>query len=126
MRRIRTPAVSAPLAASASSRSIGTCPTPAKNIRDNLPLMPGVVKYSALARKVTRRLTISGMKKESQKERWLLARIAPPVSGTFSAPSTYGRQIAFSHGPSPMVFRNQYSTQRPPAQITELIGVPRP
>ena len=88
MRRIRTPAVSAPRAASASSRSIGTWPTPEKNTRDSRPLSPAVVKYSALARKVTRRLTITGMKKESQKDRWLLARIAPPCSGMFSSPST--------------------------------------
>ena len=48
--------------------------------------MPGVVKYSVLARNVTLRGTITGMKNESQNDRWLLARIAGPSSGTFSQP----------------------------------------
>ena len=43
--------------------------------------MPGVVKYSALARKVTLRGTITGMKNESEKERWLLAMITGRSSG---------------------------------------------
>ena len=33
------------------------------------PLIPGVVKYSALARKVTLRRNISGKKNESENER---------------------------------------------------------
>jgi len=37
--------------------------------RDNRPFRPGVVKYSDLARKVTRRGTITGMKNESQNDR---------------------------------------------------------
>ncbi len=62
--------VSAARDASGSSRSIGTWPTPEKNILEKNPLTPGVVKYSALARKVTLRLgTSSGMKNESEKDR---------------------------------------------------------
>ena len=44
-------------------------PVPTKNILVSQPLMPLPVKYSALATKVTFRLTISGMKIESEKER---------------------------------------------------------
>ena len=43
--------------------------------------MPGPVKYSALARKVTRRLRESGMWIQSAADRWLDARIAAPVVG---------------------------------------------
>jgi hypothetical protein len=68
-RSTRTPVFSAAREASESDRSIGTWPTPAKNSREKKPLMPGVVKYSALARKVTLRLTMTGMKNESQNER---------------------------------------------------------
>ena len=78
---------------------MGTWPMPAKNILEKKPLMPGVVKYSALARKVTLRGTISGRKKESQKDRWLLARIAAPCFGTFSRPSVHGRQKVRRTGP---------------------------
>jgi hypothetical protein len=42
---------------------------------------------------VIRRGTISGKKIESRNERWLLARIAGPYAGMFSAPSTSGRKI---------------------------------
>ena len=38
---------------------------PEKNFFWNQPLMPGVVKYSAFATKVTRRLRVSGMKSQS-------------------------------------------------------------
>ena len=41
--------------------------------------MPGVVKYSDFARKVTLRLTSTGKKNESLKDRWLLARMAGTV-----------------------------------------------
>ena len=68
-RSTRTPVLSAARDASESERSIGTWPTPAKNIREKKPLMPGVVKYSDLARKVTLRGTITGMKNESQNDR---------------------------------------------------------
>ena len=49
-------------------------------------------KYSALARKVTRRRTTSGMKNESQNDWWLAARTAGPCRGRFSFPSTFTRQ----------------------------------
>ena len=58
-------AESAPLAASAPERSIGTWPTPEKNFFWNQPLMPGLLKYSAFATKVTRRGSVSGMKSQS-------------------------------------------------------------
>ena len=54
---------------------------PEKNFFWNQPLTPGVVKYSALATKVTRRVSVSGMNSQSAYERWLLARIAGPVLG---------------------------------------------
>ena len=76
----------APSAALAPDRSIGTCPAPVKNFFWNQPLMPGVVKYSALATKVTRRVSVSGMNSQSAYDRWLLARIAGPSSGTWSMP----------------------------------------
>ena len=69
--------------------------------------MPGVVKYSALATNVTRRGSVSGMNSQSAYERWLLARIAGPSSGTFSAPSTTGRKMIRSNGPIAIHFRNQ-------------------
>jgi hypothetical protein len=40
--------------------------------------MPVPVKYSAFATNVTFRRTISGMKIESQKLKWLLAMMAGP------------------------------------------------
>ena len=72
-------------------RSMGTCPAPEKKARCRKPFTPVPVKYSALARKVTRRLSDMGMKIQSAAERWLLARIAAPVAGTFSMPSASGR-----------------------------------
>ena len=69
--------------------------------------MPGDVKYSALATKVTRRGSVSGMKSQSAYDRWLLARIAGPSAGTFSAPWTCGRKTSRSHGPRAIHFRNQ-------------------
>ncbi len=51
--------------------------------------------------------TTSGRKNESENDRWLLARIAAPSSGTFSAPSTQGRKSTRSHGPTTTYFRNQ-------------------
>jgi hypothetical protein len=91
----------------APDRSIGTWPAPEKNLRWNQPLIPGEVKYSALATKVTRRGRVSGMKSQSAYDRWLLARMAGPSSGTFSAPSTTGRKIIRSRGPMATHFRNQ-------------------
>jgi hypothetical protein len=104
---MRLAVLRAPSAAVAPERSIGTWPAPEKNFRWNQPLMPGVVKYSALATKVTRRGRVSGMKSQSAYDRWLLARIAGPVAGTFSAPETCGRKTIFSHGPIATHLRNQ-------------------
>ncbi len=89
---------------------MGTWPAPEKNFFWNQPLMPGEVKYSALATKVTRRLSVSGMKSQSAYERWLLARIAAPSSGTWSTPNAFGRKTTRSRGPSATDLRNQYST----------------
>ena len=69
--------------------------------------MPGLVKYSALATKVTRRGSVSGMKSQSAYERWLLARIAGPCAGTCSAPSTSGRNIRLTGGPISTFFSIQ-------------------
>ena len=63
--RIRRADASAPSAALAPERSIGTWPAPEKNFFWNQPLRPGVVKYSALATKVTRRGSVSGMNSQS-------------------------------------------------------------
>jgi hypothetical protein len=38
------------------------------------------------------------MTTESAKLRWLLARITPPVLGTFSSPVTVGRHTALATG----------------------------
>ena len=69
--------------------------------------MPGVVKYSAFATNVTRRGSVSGMNSQSAYERWLLARIAGPSSGTFSAPSMTGRKMTRRNGPRAIHLRNQ-------------------
>src|SRR6188472_1829047 len=97
----------APSAAFAPDRSMGTWPEPEKNFRWNQPLIPGVVKYSALATKVTRRGRVSGMNIQSEYDRWLLARMAGPLAGTFSAPETWGRKTRRSHGPRATHLRNQ-------------------
>ncbi len=65
------------------------------------------MKYSALATNVTRRGRVSGMNSQSAYDRWLLARIAGPSRGTFSAPYTRGRKTTRSHGPRAIHFRNQ-------------------
>jgi hypothetical protein len=56
------------------------------------PFIPGDVKYSLFARKVTFLGTTSGIKMESLKERWLEAMITGPVCGTFRSPDTLGRK----------------------------------
>ena len=66
-----------------------------------------MVKYSALARKVTLRGTITGKKNESQNDRWLLARIAGRSSGMFSSPSTHGRHSPRRNGPMKTNFASQ-------------------
>ncbi len=78
----------------APERSTGSCPTPLKNAAVSFPLTPGEVKYSAFAMKVTCRSRTAGRKKESENDRWLLARIAGPSRGMFSSPSTHGRKAA--------------------------------
>jgi hypothetical protein len=81
-------------------RSTGSCPALRKNSALARPLTPVPVKYSALARNVTRRLSMIGRKIESENDRWFEARIAPPVVGTFSPPRTHGRNTERSTGPS--------------------------
>jgi hypothetical protein len=54
-------------------------------------LMPGDVKYSLLAKKVTFLGTTSGIKIESLKERWFDAIITGPDCGTLRRPVTFGR-----------------------------------
>jgi hypothetical protein len=54
------------------------------------PLIPGEVKYSLFARKVTFLGTTSGMKIESLKERWFEAMMTGPTVGTFRSPVTFG------------------------------------
>ena len=44
---------------------------------------------------------------ESENEMWLLIRIADPVGGMFSSPSTHGRNRSFSQGPSTTSFKIQ-------------------
>ena len=50
--------------------------------------MPLPVKYSSLARKLTGRRASRLITMESMNDRWLLARMTGPSSGTFSMPST--------------------------------------
>ncbi len=69
--------------------------------------MPGVVKYSAFATNVTRRDSVSGMNSQSAYERWLLARMTAPSSGTFSPPSVCGRKMRRSSGPTNTHLSNQ-------------------
>ena len=88
-------------------RSIGIWPTPLKNHAVRRPLTPEPVKYSILAGKVIRLDMTMGRKIESEKDRWLLARIAAPRSGICSAPSTHGRNNSLRIGPSTTVLRNQ-------------------
>jgi hypothetical protein len=56
-------------AADALDRSIGTWPAPVKNARRRKPFTPVPVKYSALARKVTRRRKDIGMNTQSAADR---------------------------------------------------------
>jgi hypothetical protein len=104
---MRMPVWIASSAAEALVRSIGTWPAPEKNARCRKPFTPVPVKYSALARKVTRRFSESGMKIQSAADRWLLARIAAPVEGTCSVPSARGRKTACTSGPIATNLRNQ-------------------
>src|SRR4051794_7235695 len=116
-RSSRTAVSIAACAAEPLARSIGTWPTPVKNSFLSQPTGPGWVKYSRLARKVMRRGTSSGRKKESATARWLLARIAPPCAGTCSTPSMLGRKTSRSSGPRSTNLDHQYSTRVCPLQI---------
>jgi hypothetical protein len=62
------------------------------------PLIPGEVKYSLFAKKVTFRGTTSGIKIESLKERWLEAIITPPLLGTRRSPVTLGLKKSIKIG----------------------------
>lgn len=86
--------------ASFPERSTGICPALRKNAAVSRPLSPGPVKYSAFARKVIRRLRIAGIRKWSEKDRWLPAMIAAPSAGMFSRPSIRGLNSSLSSGPS--------------------------
>jgi hypothetical protein len=106
-RSTRSRVSSAACAALPPLRSTGMVPVPVKNRRINRPLIPLPVKYSAFATNVTRRFTISGVKIESENERWLQARITGPDAGTLASPSTRGRKMAFRTGPSTTYFSSQ-------------------
>jgi hypothetical protein len=81
-----------------------------KNSFTKNPLIPLPVKYSLLARKTTGLGHCSGKKIESEKERWLLARIAAPEVGTFSTPRVQGLKIKRRRGPSTNVLSMKYVT----------------
>jgi hypothetical protein len=70
--------------------------------------MPLPVKYSLLARKTTGRRSIRGKKIESEKDRWLEAKIAAPSVGIFSAPLTQGLKSTLRMGPRMMFFSRKY------------------
>lgn len=84
------------------------------------PFTPGVVKYSAFAMKVTLRSRTAGRKKESEKERWLLAKMAGPSAGMFSKPSTQGLKATFS-GPPMATFIVPYNNRVPPVSVDETL-----
>lgn len=71
-----------------------------------------MVKYSAFAMNVTLRSRTAGRKNESEKERWLLARIAAPSAGMFSRPSTQGLKVTLS-GPPIATFIAPYNNRVP-------------
>src|SRR6478735_1592090 len=79
--------------AACSPRSTGMEPTDSKKAFMTLPLTPPVVKYSALAKKATGRGISAWTITLSKKERWLGATIKGPSDGTFSSPTTVGRQV---------------------------------
>ena len=88
-------------------RSMGSWLVSRKKAAVSLPLIPVPVKYSDFARNATGRGTMTGMKMESEKERWFEARIAAPSAGTLSRPLTQGRNSSLSTGPRTNVFMNQ-------------------
>ena len=60
-----------------------------------------------MARNDTRRERTSGRITESMNDRWLLARMAPPVRGTFSSPRIQGRKTVSTIGPAIRFFMIQ-------------------
>ena len=54
-----------------------------------------------------RRSITRGRNTESMNERWLLARMTPPVRGMFSTPVTHGRNTVLRIGPAIRFFMNQ-------------------
>jgi hypothetical protein len=54
--------------------------------------MPLPAKYSDFAQNAMCRGTTEPRNSSSATERWLPAKMAPPVAGMFSSPSTCGRQ----------------------------------
>jgi hypothetical protein len=62
------------------------------------PFIPGEVKYSLFAKKVTFLGTTNGIKIESLNERWFEAIITGPVLGTWRNPVTLGLKINISSG----------------------------
>jgi hypothetical protein len=62
------------------------------------PFIPGDVKYSLFARKVTLRGTTNGMKTESLKDKWFDAMITGPTVGTWRKPVTFGRKASMRRG----------------------------
>ena len=65
-------------------------------------------------------LETSGRKIESENERWLLARIAPPSSGTFSSPRTHGRKIGEEHGAEDDPLEQPVEHGSPPGRLGSL------
>ena len=78
--------------AACSPRSTGMEPTDSKKDFMTFPLTPPVVKYSALAKKATGRGIRAWTMTLSKKERWFGATMKGPSLGTFSRPTTVGRQ----------------------------------
>src|ERR671917_205720 len=76
----RTPVSRAACAAEPLDLSIGTWPAALKNCRLNHPRRPGVVKYSRLARNVTRRRTTRGRKKGAAPGGFFAGREAPAAA----------------------------------------------
>jgi hypothetical protein len=79
-----------------------------KNSFTKNPLIPLPVKYSLLARKTTGLGHCSGKNIESEKDRWLLARMAAPEVGTFSTPRVQGLNKKRRSGPKMNVFKMKY------------------
>src|SRR5580693_3639855 len=55
------------------------------------------------------RSSTTGRNTESMNDRWLPAKITPPVFGMFSLPTTHGRKTVNINGPTNRFFNSQYS-----------------